>query len=157
MRDLGEDPHEPRHPDDGCPWPRGASASAPGFGAPAEGTQAAMADDAAAGGGSIPVAARAQAVLEGVGLPATRDELVRYARAAGAEPELVQAIALRAPARVGRLDDVGEAIAATKPSPPAPPPAPRPWSGAPPGGDAYTDPSAEPGAVRPASGDGPAS
>ena len=93
-------------------------------------------------------AARVQAVLEGVPLPAKKQKLVEYARSQDGE-----AVALleRIPDREYRsLDEVGEAIAPVQP--------PRPQSRAelpheesdqPPGGDAYVNPHASPGAVRP--------
>ena len=93
-------------------------------------------------------AAELQVVLEGVALPARKDELVAYARSQdeGAAERLTAL-----PDREYRsLDDVGEALAPVQP-PRRKPDAERPHeeSGAPPGGDAYLDPDAEPGAVRP--------
>ena len=49
----------------------------------------------------------------------------------------------------GTLDEVGEALAPVQPSGnPRQPHEPRAESGLPPGGEAYTDPSAESGRVR---------
>jgi hypothetical protein len=49
----------------------------------------------------------------------------------------------------GSLDEVGEELAAVQPGQDRDrPQSRRPESGVPPGGDAYTDPSPEPGAVR---------
>jgi hypothetical protein len=91
-------------------------------------------------------AAEVQVVLEGVSLPATRDELVRYAegvdRAAARELE-------RIPDReYERLDAVGEELASTGVRRPDAHPLPKPESGRPPGGDDYLNPSPESGAVR---------
>jgi hypothetical protein len=90
-------------------------------------------------------AAEIQVLLEGVSLPASRDELVRYARAEDA----AAALALEGiPDRdYTRLDEVGEALAPTQPRPPAAQPLPRPESDQPPGGDAYTQPYPESGRV----------
>jgi hypothetical protein len=106
----------------------------------------------------IPVAARTQTVLEGVALPASRDELVRHARAAGADDEVLAALEQLPERRYGRIDDVGELIAPTHPGDERELATPRPQSGAPPGGDDYLEPSPSPGEIRPDStGDGPAS
>jgi hypothetical protein len=94
-------------------------------------------------------AAMLQALLEGVPLPASRDELIDYAEQQDGghafRPELE-----RLPDReYGALDEVGEVLAPVQPSwEGAQPHAPEPESGLPPGGDAYTDATAEPGAVR---------
>lgn len=95
-------------------------------------------------------AALLQALLEGVALPASRDDLIEYAsRQDGGfafRPELE-----RLPDReYGALDEVGEALAPVQPSREdgAQPHEPQPESGLPPGGDSYTDAAAESGAVR---------
>ena len=92
-------------------------------------------------------AAQVQVVLEGVPLPATKRELVAYARREDAEAarELESL-----PDREYRsLDEVGEELAPVQPSWPRPDATlPREESDLPPGGEAYTDPSAEPGWVR---------
>ena len=80
-------------------------------------------------------AAEIQVVLEGIALPASRDELVRYAAqydtAAAAELE-------RLPEReYERLDEVGEELAPTKPVRASPVLLPREESGEPPGGEDY--------------------
>jgi hypothetical protein len=105
----------------------------------------------------IALAARTQAVLEGVALPATRHELLRHARAAGAGGEVLGAIGRLPARRWGSLDDVGEAIAPTHPRAAAGLARPGPRSGAPPGGPGYLAPSPSPGAVRSDTGGGPAS
>jgi hypothetical protein len=95
-------------------------------------------------------------VLEGVRLPATRDQLVAYAsshdRAAASE-------LMRIPDReYGYLDEVGEELAGTRPAPLAAKPMPQPESGEPPGGNEYTNPQPVSGAVRTdAPADNPAS
>ena len=93
--------------------------------------------------------AELQALLEGVDLPAGRRELVDYARAQNARSELAGLLE-RLPERKYRsLDEVGEALVPVQPSwRSAPPHKPRAESGVPPGGEAYTDASAEPGRVR---------
>jgi uncharacterized protein DUF2795 len=93
-------------------------------------------------------AAEIQVVLEGIRLPATRDELVRYA----AQYDITAAAELeRIPDReYERIDDVGEQLAPTSPQPPSPrPAAPKDESGEPPGGEDYVvpDPS-DTGEVR---------
>jgi len=98
-------------------------------------------------------AAEIQVVLEGIVLPASRDELVDYAalhdRAAARELE-------RIPDRdYERIDDVGEALAQVQPPQPDAEPVPRAESGAPPGGEAYLEPRPESGAVRPESPETP--
>src|SRR5947209_16676820 len=91
--------------------------------------------------------AEIQALLEGVSLPATRDELIAYASredpAAASELE-------RIPDReYERLDDVGEALVRTQPPQQEAERMPRAESGEPPGGDDYTALETESGAVRP--------
>jgi hypothetical protein len=95
-------------------------------------------------------AAEIQAVLEGVRLPATRDDLVRYAASEDAD---AAAVLSRLPDRsYERINEVGEELLRVQPRPPAPVPVPRPESGAPPGGDDYVNPSPRSGAVRDAPG-----
>jgi hypothetical protein len=93
-------------------------------------------------------AAEVQVVLEGVALPAKKQQLLDYARD---QDESAVADLQRLPDReYSSLDEVGEALAPVQPEwPRADPQKPRDESGQPPGGDAYTDPSPEPGAVRP--------
>ena len=87
-------------------------------------------------------------VLEGVALPAKKDELLDYARTqdAAAVSDL-QALPDR---EYSSLDEVGEALAPVQPSR-----ArsllkhPHEESGDPPGGGSYTDPHPEPGSLRP--------
>ena len=93
-------------------------------------------------------AAQVQALLEGVPLPATKDELLAYARR---EDEAAAGKLRSLPEREYRsLDEVGEELVSVQPSAREPRAAlPREESGDPPGGEAYVDPHAEPGRVRP--------
>jgi hypothetical protein len=92
-------------------------------------------------------AAELQVVLEGVALPATKAELVEYARRE--DPEAARELEALPDREYRSLDEVGEALAPVQPSRAQPvAAAPREESDAPPGGDAYTDPHPEPGAVR---------
>jgi hypothetical protein len=92
--------------------------------------------------------AELQALLEGVSLPASKRELVAYARS---EDEEVARTLRSLPEREYRsLDEVGEALMPVQPSWPQPhAEIPHEVSDAPPGGDAYTDPRPESGRVRP--------
>jgi hypothetical protein len=92
--------------------------------------------------------AELQALLEGVALPATRSALLDYAArqpgGASFRTELE-----RVPEReYSSLDEVGEALVSVQPDRLRAAGEPRAESGPPPGGQAYTDVSAEPGAVR---------
>jgi hypothetical protein len=92
-------------------------------------------------------AAEIQVVLEGVHLPATKAELVDYARREDPDAAcLLEAL----PAREYRsLDEVGEALAPVQPPRTQPDAAvPREESDQPPGGESYVKPHPEPGAVR---------
>jgi hypothetical protein len=93
-------------------------------------------------------AAEIQVLLEGVALPATKQELLDYAlrqSCDGWELALIEELPEQAYAS---LDEVGEALSPVQPARRMEQPEPKPESGLPPGGEAYTDPSAEPGAVR---------
>ena len=92
-------------------------------------------------------AAEVQSILEGVPLPATKDELLAYARR---QDEAAAGRLRSLPEREYRsLDEVGEALVSVQPSKPEPRAAlPREESGDRPGGEAYVDPNAEPGWVR---------
>jgi len=92
-------------------------------------------------------AAEIQVLLEGVPLPATKAELVDYARREDPEgARLLEAL----PDRDYRsLDEVGEALAPVQPSRAQPEAAvPREESDLPPGGETYVQPHSESGAVR---------
>lgn len=91
-----------------------------------------------------------QALLEGIALPATREELLDYA--AGQQGgEGFRGDLESLPEREFRsLDEVAEELVRVQPQAAAPRVAvPHEESDEPPGGEAYTDPNAEPGAVRP--------
>ena len=90
-------------------------------------------------------AAEIQVVLEGVALPATRDELVRYAETQ--DPQAARELASIADREYERLDDVGEELAPTQPVHLREKKQPRPESGLPPGGDDYVKPFPESGEV----------
>ena len=83
--------------------------------------------------------AEIQVVLEGVKLPATRDELVRYA--ARWDNAAARELASIPDREYDRIDGVAAALTAVEPVRPEPERLPRPESGKPPGGDAYLDPS----------------
>jgi hypothetical protein len=91
-------------------------------------------------------AAELQALLEGVPLPATKRELVAYARTQdGDAARYLESL----PDREYRsLDEVGEALAPVQPSRSQSEPLPHEESGEPPGGEDYVTPHPEPGAVR---------
>jgi hypothetical protein len=92
-------------------------------------------------------AAEIQVVLEGITLPATRAELVRYAalQDAGAAVELER---IR-DHEYASIDEVGEELAHTQPDLPAPVLIAHPESGSPPGKADYVNPHPTPGALRP--------
>lgn len=83
--------------------------------------------------------AELEALLEGVPLPARRDQLVEYAAEQGGDGGAVRALR-SLPARVFRsLDEVGEELDPVQPPDPGPArPRPRAESGTPPGGPGYT-------------------
>jgi hypothetical protein len=81
-------------------------------------------------------AAEIQVVLEGVPLPATRQMLVDYALQQDAS--FAGDLRRLPDGEYRRLDDVGAALLDTRPAPRAAQRLPRPESGAPPGGSAYT-------------------
>jgi len=93
-------------------------------------------------------AAEIAVVLEGVPLPAKKQELLAYARQ---QDESVAGDLQRLPEReYSSLNEVREALAPVQPEwRKSDPRKPRDESGQPPGGDSYTDPSPEPGSVRP--------
>jgi hypothetical protein len=93
--------------------------------------------------------AELQVLLEGVPLPASRQELLDHARREGAgalELALLEGLPDR---EYSSLDEVGEALLPVQPErEPEELGHPKPESGEPPGGSAYTDASEEPGWVR---------
>src|SRR5436305_8745259 len=80
-----------------------------------------------------------QAVLEGIPLPATRTDLLGYAREN--DPGILRDLEQLPEQEYDRLDAVGELLT-MQPSAPKPPEhaLPRPESGKPPGGDDYLTP-----------------
>jgi hypothetical protein len=93
--------------------------------------------------------AELQVVLEGVPLPASKRELVDYARREDARPGLLALLQALPDGQYGSIDEVGETLHPVQPTwPRVQEDGPRPESGEPPGAEAYTDPSPEPGAVR---------
>ena len=87
----------------------------------------------------IRTSALAQAVLEGVTLPAQRRQLIAYAIGEGADPGVLRALRLLPDDSYGSLDEVGEAIAPVQPVRVESERMPEPESGPPPGGDGYAD------------------
>ncbi len=94
--------------------------------------------------------AELQVLLEGMPLPSERPTLVRYALHAGASGEQVAMLQRLPERRFETIDEVAEALVRVQPSRAHEVPhRPREESGAPPGGDAYTQTRPESGAVRP--------
>jgi hypothetical protein len=93
-------------------------------------------------------AAEVQAVLEGVALPATRDELVAYARAQ--TPDVSRELETLPDRAFERLDEVGELLTLARSAPKGVEgDVPRPESGEPPGGSDYlTAHASDTGVVR---------
>jgi hypothetical protein len=93
--------------------------------------------------------AELQVLLEGVSLPADRSSLVKYALSEGASGEQV-ALLQRLPEReYDTIDEVAEELSSVQPAyEHEEPDSPREESGAPPGGDAYTQVHPESGQVR---------
>ena len=93
-------------------------------------------------------AAEVQVVLEGVPLPAKRRQLIDYARTQ--DQDAARRLESLPDREYRSLDEVGEALEPVQPERAKPrTELPRDESGQTPGGDAYVDPRAEPGAVRP--------
>jgi hypothetical protein len=91
-------------------------------------------------------AAEIQVLLEGVRLPASRRELVDYARVQ--DPAASSELASLPDRSYESIDDVGEALAPVQPAQREPERLPRPESGEPPGGPEYVNPFPESGALR---------
>jgi hypothetical protein len=88
------------------------------------------------------LAAEIQVVLEGVALPASRSELVRYA---GEFDDRAAAALERIPdGDYASIDDVGEALVRTQPVRSEQERLPEPESGKPPGGPAYLEAAPRP-------------
>jgi hypothetical protein len=97
---------------------------------------------------SIREAAQLQVLLEGVPLPAGKQELIEYAH--DQDDHGVASLLGRLPEReYGSLDEVGEELVPVQPERSTPDQhGPREESDLPPGGDAYTKTSTETGRVR---------
>ena len=95
-------------------------------------------------------AAQLKTLLVGVALPAKKSDLLEYAVQQHAEPPLLGSLQTLSDEReYESLDDVVEELLQVQPHPVAPlPPEPSEESGAPPGGEAYTELDPAPGAVR---------
>jgi hypothetical protein len=78
-----------------------------------------------------------QTVLEGVPLPAEKQELLVYARAQDAPPFVIAAVTSLTDRSYDSLDEVGEELTQTQPAFIRPVQEPRAESGEPPGGEAY--------------------
>lgn len=85
-------------------------------------------------------AAEIQVVLEGIRLPASRAELVRYA--GRFDPDAARALERIPDGDYRSIDEVGEVLHRTQPSRETRRRLPRPESGAPPGGPDYVTPRA---------------
>jgi uncharacterized protein DUF2795 len=93
--------------------------------------------------------AELQVLLEGVALPAGRSELLAYAAQQGAAPTQIGLLHRLPERQFDSIDEVAETLLRVQPTPqPEAPQQPREESGDPPGGDAYTEPHPESGAVR---------
>jgi hypothetical protein len=93
--------------------------------------------------------AELQTLLEGVVLPAEREELLEYAAQQGASATQLGMLKRLPDEEFGTIDEVGEELISVQPEPEDEVPhEPKEESGAPPGGDAYTQKHPESGAVR---------
>ena len=93
--------------------------------------------------------AQLQVLLEGVPLPASRQELLRHARRERAGPGELALLEALPDREYSSIDEVAETLHPVQPvSPTQQPEQPNAESGRPAGGDAYTDPSPESGRVR---------
>jgi Protein of unknown function (DUF2795) len=94
--------------------------------------------------------AELQVLLEGVPLPAKKQELTDYASRQSGGSDFLPDLRALPDHEYRSLDDVGEALLRVQPSPKDQARSvPDEESGQPPGGDEYTNPSPEPGAIRP--------
>jgi hypothetical protein len=93
--------------------------------------------------------AELQVVVEGVPLPSERAELVGYAATQGATPTQLGLLAGLPDREFATIDEVAESLVRVQPQyEDGVPHTPREASGAPPGGDDYTNPSPVSGFVR---------
>jgi hypothetical protein len=89
-----------------------------------------------------------QTLLQGVPLPATKQELLAYARREGAGERELRALGDLPDREYRSLNDVREQLAPVQPQGRAVQKAPRAESGEPPGGDDYTRIPTDTGRVR---------
>ena len=93
-------------------------------------------------------AAELQVLLEGIPLPAKREELVDYASRQDEGYRFRSDLEALPDREYRSLDEVGEELVQVQPAADAKlPPLPRDESGEPPGGDDYTNADPQPGAV----------
>jgi hypothetical protein len=93
--------------------------------------------------------AELQVLLEGVDLPASKDELLRHARQEKGDAAAIALLEALPDREYVTIDEVAEALEPVQPPRgPTEPDQPRAESGLPPGGPSYTEPSPAPGAVR---------
>lgn len=92
--------------------------------------------------------AELQVLLEGVALPASKDELIRYAREQDGGGRALSLLEHLPEREYRRLDDVGEALAPVQPSSEEQEPLPHEESDVTPGGAEYTTAHPNPGKVR---------
>lgn len=92
--------------------------------------------------------AELQVLLEGVPLPAEREDLLAYAARHGANASQLGMLKRLPDAEFETIDEVGERLAPVQPQPEDETPRPREESGDPPGGKAYTQKHPTSGAVR---------
>jgi uncharacterized protein DUF2795 len=92
--------------------------------------------------------AELQVLLEGVPLPNERSSLVDYARHEGASGDQLAMLRQLPERRYDNIDEVAEELVRVQPPQGDEQPEPREESGAPPGGDAYTQLHPESGQVR---------
>src|SRR3954463_9322667 len=102
---------------------------------------------------SLPVdladVAQLQVLLEGVPLPNERSSLLRYALHEGATGEQIALLQRLPERRYDNIDEVAEELVSVQPRPEhEEPESPDEESGAPPGGETYTQPHPESGRVR---------
>jgi hypothetical protein len=93
--------------------------------------------------------AELQVLLEGVPLPSERSSLLGYALHEGASGGQIALLRRLPERRYDNMDQIGEELAPVQPAYEREEPhSPHEESGAPPGGDAYTQPHPESGQVR---------
>jgi hypothetical protein len=93
--------------------------------------------------------AELQVLLEGIALPAERSELLSYAAREGPTPAQIGLLRRLPDRQFETIDEVAETLLPVQPPRDHEVPhRPREESGAPPGGEAYTKPQPESGAVR---------